>query len=273
MNASFVSRRAARQQLQSGFTLVELMISILIGLFLVGALLTLTSAMRRTGGVQGGLSQLHDTERMALSLMTDVIQSSGYFLFPTPPAGTTVDTVFTATTTGGTTWAMGQTISGTDGGTATTQNDTVSVRYTTFGGDNVLNCMGGTSTTAVSWTAKFQLDGLGNLQCLLATTTAAAVTTSTTVTVASNVQYLEILYGVQTNTAAATFSVDTYLTATQVTSGNYWPNVISVQVTLWFLNPLYCTVNCQAGQQTTQPQYIPVSRTIALMNKAGVNTT
>jgi hypothetical protein len=37
-------------------------------------------------------------------------------------------------------------------------------------------------------------------------------------------------------------------------------------------NPLYCTTNCLAGQQTTQPQTIPVSRTIALMSKAGVNT-
>jgi hypothetical protein len=77
---------------------------------------------------------------------------------------------------------------------------------------------------------------------------------------------------VQTNAASGTFSVDSYLTATQVAAGPYWPNVISVQVKLWFVNPLYCATACQAGQQTTQPQTISMSRTIALMNKAGVNT-
>jgi type IV pilus assembly protein PilW len=122
---------------------------------------------------------------------------------------------------------------------------------------------------AASWIATFQLDASQDLQCVLTTTNGTA---AGAVTLVSGVQYMQILYGVQTNVSAGTFSVDTYLTATQVTAGGYWPNVISVQVTLWLNNPLYCTTNCLAGQQTTQPQTIPVSRTIALMSKAGVNT-
>jgi hypothetical protein len=99
-------------------------------------------------------------------------------------------------------------------------------------------------------------------------------TAGTPTTIATGVQYMAILYGVQTNTGSGTFSVDTYLTATQVTNLSDWPNVISVQVTLGMVNPLFCTTSCLAGQQPAphQPQYVQVSRTIALMGKAGVNT-
>ena len=267
MNAPSPHRRIVLRRMPRGFTLVELMIAILIGLFLVGGLLTLTSAMKRTSGIQGDLGQLHDTERLSLSLMADVIQSAGFFAYPTPPGSTTIATVFPSGTVGGTTWLAAQTISGTDVGTGSTQTDTVSVRYTSAGGDGVLNCLGATVTAATSWVAQFKVNG-GNLQCVLTTNG----TTAPAVILASGVQYMQILYGVQTNTAAGTFSVDTYLTATQVTAGGYWPNIISVQVTLSFVNPLYCVTNCQAGQQTTQPQYIQMSRTITLMSKAGVNT-
>lgn len=269
MTAISIRRSSRHHGLQRGFTLIELMIAILIGLFLVGGLLTLTGAMKRTGSIQSGLSLLHDEERMALSLMTDTIQSSGYFAFPTPlptapPTPSSTFLVVAPFTT------AGQIIYGTDGGAATTQTDTVSVRYTTAGGDGVINCLGGTSATAASWIAKFQLDGAGNLQCVLTNVTTGVA--ATPVNLVANVQYLQIMYGVQTNSAAGTYSVDTYLTATQVSSSSNWPNVISVQVTLWFTNPLYCTTNCQAGQQTTQNPTVSVTRTIALMNKAGVNT-
>jgi type IV pilus assembly protein PilW len=253
-----------------GFTLVELMIALLIGLFLLGGLVTLMSAMRRTSGIQGDLGQMHDTERLAFSLMTDVIQSSGYFQFPTPPGTTTVLTAFPAETVNSVAWTAGQTISGTDGGSGSAQTDSMSLRYSSAGGDGVLNCLGATVTAATTWIAQFKVDGVGDLQCVLSVNGAAPGAATTLV---SGVQYLQILYGVQTNTSAATFSADTYLTATQVTAGSYWPNVISVQITLSFVNPLYCTTACQAGQQTTQPQYIQMSRTIALMDKAGVNTT
>jgi type IV pilus assembly protein PilW len=270
MIAISIRRSSGRHALQRGFTLVELMIAILIGLFLVGGLLTLTGAMKRTGSIQSGLSLLHDEERMALSLMTDTIQSSGYFAFPIPLPTSPPTPSSTFLVTGVFTTA-GQIISGTDAGAAATQTDTVSVRYTTAGGDGVINCLGATSAVAANWIAKFQIDTVGNnLQCVLTNVTTGV--TAAPVNLVANVQYMQILYGVQTNTASGTYSVDTYLTATQVTNNSQWPNVMSVQVTLWFTNPLYCTTKCQAGQQTTQPSTVSVTRTIALMNKAGVNT-
>jgi Tfp pilus assembly protein PilW len=49
------------------------MISVLIALFLTGGLLTLVQAMKKTTSVQSGMSQLQDSERMAMTLMADVI--------------------------------------------------------------------------------------------------------------------------------------------------------------------------------------------------------
>jgi len=85
--------RAAR-----GFTFVEIMVALALGLFLIGGLLTLVQAMRRTATNQSGMSQLQDNERMAMQLITDVVQSTGYYTSPltnsaaTAPAATVVQT-------------------------------------------------------------------------------------------------------------------------------------------------------------------------------------
>ncbi len=71
------SARAAR-----GFTFVEIMVALALGLFLIGGLLTLVQAMRRTATNQSGMSQLQDNERMAMQLITDVVQSTGYYTSP-----------------------------------------------------------------------------------------------------------------------------------------------------------------------------------------------
>ncbi len=72
-----------RRSEQDGFTLIELMIALLIGLFLAGGLLVLVQDNRRVFGNQNQLAQLQDSERLALSMMTDVIQMAGYFPDPT----------------------------------------------------------------------------------------------------------------------------------------------------------------------------------------------
>jgi type IV pilus assembly protein PilW len=70
--------RAAHQ----GFTLLELMIAMTIGLFLSGALVTVVQTNKRVFLDQNRLEQMQDGQRMAMTLMTDVIQSAGYFPQP-----------------------------------------------------------------------------------------------------------------------------------------------------------------------------------------------
>jgi type IV pilus assembly protein PilW len=236
-----------------GFTFVEIMIAMALGLFLIGGLLTLVQAMRRTSTNQNGLSQLQDNERMAMQLITDVVQSTGYYVNPVLntaagefPAGTFGPAAFTV---------AGQGLVGNVGAP-----DIITVRYETAGtavGDNVIDCTGNAPTGA----AKFvnQLTIANNyLTCTLWLNGAQQAP----VALVPGITNMTVLYGVQTGNGAATNSADTYLNAAQVTN---WTAVKSVQITLTFINPMFG----QPGQTSPTVQFM---RTIDVMNRTGVIT-
>ena len=240
---------------QRGFTLVELMIALLIALFLIGGLVTLVGAMKITFANQSGLSQLQESERMAMTLMTDVIESTGYFPNPLINAATSSFPV-----TGAFTFA-GQALVGT--GTYADQTpggQTITVRYLTAGNDNVINCTGNTSNVAASFVNTFSIDANGNLNCTLILNGVAQAP----IPLISGLNSMQIYYGVQTNAALSNNSVDTYLDANAVAAGNYWSNVKSVQITLTLVNPL----SGQSGQ--TNVPFITFTRVIDVMYKNGV---
>jgi type IV pilus assembly protein PilW len=278
---------------QRGFSLIELMIAILISVFLIGGLLTLVQAMKRTTMVQGGLSQLQDNERFASDLLANVIQAAGDY--PSPVLGgqfgvnqfgVAVFPVFPVPNTT-ITFAAGQTIAGAT--TATAPGDLIAVRYSTSGTaaipppvpDGLISCAGNTSATPVQFVNLFRVaidaQGNGTLQCQLTTIDSTGVkanVTSGPFTLVSGITKLKIFYGVQTNTAATTLSVDSYLTATQVsalatplplgaTTG--WNMVKSVQLVLTVTNPLF--------GQPSQPATIQLTRVINVMNQVGEGQT
>jgi type IV pilus assembly protein PilW len=279
MNA-YSNPPAALHLAHRGFTLVELMVALLIALFLMGGMVTMVQAMRSAYGAQSGLSQLQDDQRMAMTFISNVIQSAGYFVF-TPATPNTAAASLPALAPFA---AAGQSVFGTGSGTANPAQNSISVRYMTAGGDGITNCAGGTSTVAATFMNTLFIDGQGNLKCTVTTITGAATTGPTTTTLISGttlngnlvrgVVGLQIYYGVQTNPANAT-SVDTYLDAVGVSAttggGPYWMtpnslgNVISVKVTLTFINPLY-------GQPGQANQNIAFTRLINVMNKTGAST-
>ncbi len=244
-----------------GFTFVELMVAIALGLFLIGGLLTLVQAMRRTNTNQSGLSQLQDNERMAMQLITDVVQSTGYFTNPTIataassfPPGVYGPANFTY---------AGQALVGT--GTGGVPGHIITTRFLTAGSgppglDNAINCTGNPSTTPASFVNQISVAG-NYLTCTLWVNNAP----QPPVLLVPGITDMQILYGVQTGVGSAYNSVDTYLDAATVTADNYWPQVKSVQVTLKFLNPLW-------GQPGQTQQFVNFTRTIAVMAKTGVTT-
>ena len=254
------------------------MVSIVIGLFLIAGLLTLVQAMKRTSVSQNGLSQLQDSERMAMSLMTDVIQSSGYFLSPLAQSSTTSFPTLAGYAYAGPpsvatdAFAVGQTVAGTSAVTAT--GDRISVRYMTNGlagtaNDKVINCTGSTNTAgaSVTWVNTFNIDANGNLQCLLVTNGVV----SAPVQLISGLKSMSILYGVVSNTSVNNNSVDTYLPASSMTI-NYWTAVRSVKVSLTFVNPMYGTGVGQTETGNIQPT-VTFTRVIAVMSNTGVTVT
>jgi len=242
---------------QGGYTLVEILIALLIALFLLGGLLTLVTGTRQTNANQTALTQLQDEQRLAMSLLNDVIQHAGYF--PDPTTYTPASFVASGS------FAASQVITGTN---AAGVPDSISVRFLTSGTDGLINCQGVTATAVHTYTNVFTIDASNRLAC--------AVDGGAVVPLVNGVSGMQILYGV--NTAAAPIpglpppsDVDTYMTATQVTTAGDWFRVTSVRVTLTFVNPL-CTLPNSATCQAGQPATVSYTRTINLMGRTGVVT-
>ena len=72
---------------QGGFTLVELMVTVAIALFLLAGLVTIVQNIRGSYFNQQQLVQLQDEQRFALTVLTDAVQAAGYI--PNPTGNTT----------------------------------------------------------------------------------------------------------------------------------------------------------------------------------------
>jgi len=250
-------RRQARGQ--RGFTLIELMVTVAIALFLLGGLLTILQNVRATYGNQQALAQLQDQQRFAMTVLTDVIQAGGYFPDPVKMTATSALPAAGA-------YQAGQAFSGTQGAGGP---DSIGVRYVTAGGDGVILCDGSTNLgavgTSLAYTNVFTVvppagGAPGQLLCTLNGNPPLAIV--------SGVQGLSVYYGVKRNPGITDYNVDTYLTADQMLlagpNGNDWENISSVRVILTFTNPL-------AGQPGQQPTII-FERVIEVMARAGVHT-
>ncbi len=257
------TRRTVRTQ--GGFTLVELMVTVAIALFLIGGLLTVLQNVRGAYNNQQLLSQLQDQQRFALTVLTDVIQAGGYFPDPLnwqpanslPAAGSPCP--------GAPAFVAGQAFDGCH--PAANGPDTITVRYRTFQFENVIFCDGSINAAQAPtglFVNQFSVVA-GQLQCQLTNVATGAVNT---VPIVNGIQSLVVYYGVKRNPVPADYNVDTYLTADQMNAGNGdWNNISSVRVVLTFTNPL-CTPACQPGQNPT----INFERVIEVMSRAGVHT-
>jgi type IV pilus assembly protein PilW len=246
MNSKLSARPAHR-----GFTLIEIMVALTIGVFLTGALLTIVQSNRRVFGEQNQLAQLQDNQRMAMTMMGDVIQSAGYF---PDPVHNTVGTILPISGS----FAAGQAVYGTY--SATAPGDQIQARYVTASGDQILNCSGlpngsGFNQTYVNW---FKIQG-GQLVCTMNGTDYVLV--GGIPGSGLDITNMTILYGVRTNATAAGNNVDTYMNAAQITAAALWGSVISVSVQLTFTNPLYASPG--------QPATVTMQRIIGVMNQTG----
>jgi type IV pilus assembly protein PilW len=268
-----MSSNTGRMRRQGGFTLVELSVALVIALFLLAGLFTIVQGTRKTSSQQTQLAQLQDNERLAMTIMTDVIQAAGYFADPTQnTAGGALPSAAAPLFA-----TPGQAIYGT---TTAGQPDSVYVQFMSEGSttDNMILCNGqqtpNTAPAGVAYINRFSIDTASNpkqLLCTVSKNVASVVTplTNPPVVLVEGVENLQILYGVAT-TGLNGNSVDTYMTAAQVTAvttTNRWLDVSSVKVILTFTNPLYL----QPGGQPTpgQKPTVQYERVIGIMNRAG----
>jgi len=251
------SNLPVRCRAQRGFTLVELMVTIAIAMFLLGGLVTIVQNIRASYSQQQALVQLQDQQRFAITLLTDVIQSGGYYDNPT---GDTIASALPLDAGNG--FAAGQPFAGAQGGGVPAGGDTISVRFRAAQGDGIINCTGSSNTTVAPnqvYINTFNVSPAGQLQC--------ALNGGAAVPLVSGVANLQVFYGVKRTVPAIDYNVDTYAQANAMQAVD-WSNVSSVRVRVTFLNPLF-------GQQSSgvaQRQYIVFERVIEVMSRAGDHT-
>jgi type IV pilus assembly protein PilW len=237
-----------RRALQRGYSLIEVAVAMAVALFLLGGMFTILQSTRKNSGNQNLLAQLQEQERIAMTMMTDVIQQAGYY----PNAQTTKVTDELVPSAAFTT--AGQSVfGGTDA-----YGDFVSVRYVGDSGGNVLDCRGSPIANGAIVEMQFHVKPLNananaplTLWCLGNGNDAPLV---------PNVQSLAISYGVDSSGSG---SVNAYLPANQMAA--YWTNVYSVKLNVSFTNPLFG----QPGQ-TNNPT-ISFNRVVGIMANSGVN--
>ncbi|WP_296227887.1 PilW family protein [Ralstonia sp. UBA689] len=203
---------------QAGTSLVEILIAMAIALFILGGVVVMFMNMQKTFTNQDQLAQLQDNERLALTILTNTVQSAGYF--PNPLVNTAVTAL-----PGASGVAAGQAILGTSGTGTGSNSDTLTTQFAAASGDGVMNCLGQTNTSAgqLAYINTLSISANNELQC--------SVNGQAAVPLVSGVSAFSVLYGTDTNNDG---NNDAYLTAAQVTAGNFWPSVHTVQVKLTF---------------------------------------
>ncbi len=234
---------------QRGYSLIEVLVALVIGLFLLGGILTILQTTRNTSSNQSQLAQLQDEERVAMTLMTDAIQQAGYFPNADQVAATTV---FLPDATFGT---AGQIVAGQPNSTNAAYGDTVTIRYEGDTTNSVVDCRGQVIPNGTLEEMTFQVKPQpGTNQPELMCTVNGADSQ-----LVLNVQNLQIFYGVDTNGSG---SVNAYLPASQMAA--YWTSVYSVKISVTFGNPLF-------GQPGQTSSTITFTRVIGVMSALGAN--
>jgi type IV pilus assembly protein PilW len=72
-------RKPVSRFCQRGLTLIEMMVAMTIGLVFLLALSALFLSFKQTSQGQHGIAQMQDDQRMAMTILSQVIQSAGYF--------------------------------------------------------------------------------------------------------------------------------------------------------------------------------------------------
>jgi len=250
----------ARLRGQRGFSLIELSIAILIALFLIGGVIVVEQGVHRSYQDDSGFAQLEDEERFAMTIITQAVESAGYF--PDPTSNVPNSNVLmpeTTSTSGGVSipFAGAQSLFGIY--QASSPNDSIATRFVAGPASTVDLCTGSATTSGVEYSTYLYVsngtDGKPYLYCDLAT---AGSWAGTPVQLVSGIQNMQIMYGVNT---AGGDNVQSYMFASDVTTKGYWPDVSSIKVTLTLTNPI--------ASDPGQPATVQFSRVISVMGRMG----
>lgn len=204
MSRARLARRAA------GFSLIELMIAVAVGLVLTIVVAQLFLGSRRTYATTDDVSRMQEGIRYAVATVTRSVHHAGYRSSP----NVAVDAVFNAAT---------PPVLGVEGGG--TAADSFTVRYEGHNNgpgapDNtVVDCLGQPVAAGVMSVNTFSIGPVGTRNSLLCNGEE----------IVPGVRNMQVLYGV--NTTPDGFGAETYVTAAGVTD---WLRVRSMRIAMLF---------------------------------------
>ena len=237
---------------QAGFTLVEMMVAVTIGLIVVVGMTASFVNLKTAFRSQDKLAQLQDNERLAMSVLTTSLNEAGFH--PSPKVTAATEILASTPTGAGPTMVAGVGLMG----AAATGNysESLGVAYAAPAGSDLMSCLGtnnaaGTATASVRNT--FYVDTTTNsLMCAVVINNGvsdAMANGGTAQPLISGIQSISMAYGIA---PAGTVQVNGYKSVANVTD---WTTVKSVRITMTFVNPF----------DSTQPAIVR-THTINLMN-------
>ena len=202
-----------------GFTLVEILVALTIGMVLTLVVAQLFLGSRRTYATTDEVSRMQENIRFSYQLLTRTIHMAGFKSSP----NTKVDVVFNAAT---------PVLVGVENAAPASDSFTVNYQGNSNGtaaaaDGSVVDCQGIPVAAGVMSTNVFTIAPGANGANALWCSTAAG-----NLEVVPDVENMQVLYGIDNNTDLV---VDTYLRADQIADMN---NVRSVRVALLFRTPV-----------------------------------
>jgi type IV pilus assembly protein PilW len=190
---------------QQGVTLVELMVSMLVGMILLSGVVAVYIGSKQTYGARGGLSILQENGRVALKRLQRGVLGAGY------PKNNGVEPIISRADQVESASSITPSVDGANG-------DTLTVSFMPFGASYTQDCLGQSGTINGLIVNNYFVQN-EQLMCRGSGNSVAQP-------IAEAVDNMQVLYGLDTDSDGFT---DQYQKATDVSS---WLNVTSIQVAL-----------------------------------------
>ncbi|MGD0959714.1 MAG: PilW family protein [Methylomonas sp.] len=255
MNGTLKSGRYSLAVRQLGFSLLELLIALSIGLFFLATVAAAFTSTYNSFNEQSSLAQLQNNQLLIMDTLSNVLHSAGYAPYTVNAGVVTVNTLNAAPTG---LHALPANISlynpaNSTRVTSMATSPALTLNFPSgaavYGGSlysggpdvvaiqaqNATDCSGnpntGATTATVSVLTVVTLNNTGYLLCLTNSSTATTYSGDWLV-LASGVSGLNVWYGLD---PAGTGSVTEYATAANV--GTNWINVLTIKITISLFNP------------------------------------
>ena len=199
-----------RGSYEHGFTLVELMVALVLGLLVLGMVLTAYLSNMQASRFQNGVLRVQENGRFAIDVLSRTMRMAGYD-DPASPASVTGNPIKGAASAGDA--ALTQT-------GIKTNTDIIAVTYE--GGIDIRDCQGNIFAQGITRTSQYAVRDDENLVCL------TDATGATVQELAEGIEDMQILYGIDPDGDGV---ANRYTDVANIGVGNL-DNIISLEITL-----------------------------------------